>query len=136
MRPPSLPAASPIAPRLALAAVESAVLVTTVPGSWWLFSGTSTLPESWLTGTPFTTWSLPALLLLLAVGVPAGVAAALELLDHGAAPTASLVHGLALVLFIAVQLVLLERYTVFQPLSLLAATAVLAIGAHRGTDTR
>lgn len=118
--------------RFALAAVETVVLAITVVAGGRLLSGALVLPGTWLLGTPFASWRLPALLLLAAVGVPAAVAAALELADHEAAPLASLVHGVLLVLVVAVQLVLLERYLVFQPVALVAGATVLGLCALRG----
>jgi hypothetical protein len=47
------------------------------------------MPDDWLQGTPFTSWTLPGIFLLLVVAVPMAGAAVLELRRSPMAPVAS-----------------------------------------------
>lgn len=76
------------------------------------------MPDEWLQGTPFTGWVLPGIFLLLVVALPTGVATALELLRSPWAASASIVAGAAQVGWIGVELLLMQRYNVLQPVIL------------------
>jgi hypothetical protein len=86
-----------------------------------IFGGTQLLrngfgmPVSWLSSTPFTGWTLPGLALLIGVAVPQLAVAALILALHRWALAASYLAGLALIAWIVVQLLVLQRYFFLQP---------------------
>ena len=73
------------------------------------------MPLSWLHHTPFTGWALPGVALLIGVALPQFTAFALIVAGHRWALAGSYLAGLGLVLWIAVQLLLLQRYFVMQP---------------------
>ena len=83
--------------------------------------------QDWLEGTPFTSWVLPGVFLLAVVAVPMGAAAVLELRRSPWASAASVVAGGAQVGWIAVQLAVMQRYFVLQPVMIGAGLAVLAL---------
>jgi hypothetical protein len=85
------------------------------------------MPADWLDGTGFTSWVLPGVLLLLVVGAPMAVAAALELRRSPWAAVASANAGAAQVGWIAGELLVMQRYNVLQPVMMLLGLLVLLI---------
>lgn len=85
------------------------------------------MPDDWLVGTPFRSWALPGLLLLLVVGLPTAVAMVLELRRSDWAGAASVVAGAALIGWIAAELLVMQKYAVLQPVMLLVGLAVLIL---------
>jgi hypothetical protein len=73
------------------------------------------MPDGWLAGTPLTGWVLPGAALLIGVAVPQLAAAALILADARPGLAAGYLAGLLLVAWIAVQLLILQRYFFLQP---------------------
>ncbi|HEX6932732.1 MAG TPA: hypothetical protein VF162_11350 [Streptosporangiaceae bacterium] len=73
------------------------------------------MPLSWLGHTPFTSWTLPGLALLIGVAVPQLTAALLIATAHRLALVASYLAGIALIAWIAIQLLVLQRYFFLQP---------------------
>ena len=64
----------------ALAAVEALVALAALFGGVGLIAGNALhMQDDWLVGTPFRSWVLPGVLLLLVVAAPMAAAAALEL---------------------------------------------------------
>ena len=80
------------------------------------------MPLSWLHQTPFTSWTLPGVALLAGVTVPQFTALALIVSGHRWALAASYLAGAGLVLWIAVQMLVLQQYFILQP-------AIAAAGA-------
>jgi hypothetical protein len=73
------------------------------------------MPLSWLSHTPFTGWALPGLGLLIGVAMPQLAVLALIMASNRWALAASHLAGLALVAWILVQLLVLQRYFFLQP---------------------
>jgi hypothetical protein len=73
------------------------------------------MPVEWLDRLPVDTWTLPGLALLLTVALPQLVAAWFVWRRDTRAGVVGLVVGALLVLWIAVQLLLLQRYFFLQP---------------------
>jgi len=80
------------------------------------------MPLSWLRQTPFTSWALPGAALLIGVAVPQFTALGVIISGHRWALAASYLAGLGLVLWIAAQMLVLQRYFIMQP-------AIAAAGA-------
>jgi hypothetical protein len=80
------------------------------------------MPLSWLHQTPFTSWALPGIVLLIGVAVPQFTALGLIVSGHRWALAGGYLAGLGLVLWIAVQMLVLQRYFIMQP-------AIAAAGA-------
>jgi hypothetical protein len=81
------------------------------------------MPLSWLHQTPFASWVLPGVALLIGVALPQFSAFGLIVSGHRWALAGSRLAGLGLVLWIAVQLLLLQRYFIMQPV--IAAAGVM-----------
>jgi len=73
------------------------------------------MPLTWLHQTPFTSWVWPGVALLIGVAVPQFTALGLILAGHRWALAGGYMAGLALVLWIAVQMLVLQRYFFLQP---------------------
>ena len=73
------------------------------------------MPTEWLDRTPVDRWTWPGVALLVTVAVPQLVAVWLVMRQDPRAGLVGLVVGAALVLWILVQLAVLQRYYVLQP---------------------
>jgi tellurite resistance protein TehA-like permease len=73
------------------------------------------MPLSWLHQTPFTTWTLPGIALLIGVTVPQLTALGLLVSGYRWALAGGYLAGIGLVLWIAVQMLVLQRYFFMQP---------------------
>ncbi len=73
------------------------------------------MPAEWLDRLPVDTWTWPGVALLVTVALPQLVVAWLVWRCDARAPVAGMLAGAALVLWIAVQLALLQRYFFLQP---------------------
>ncbi|MDD7967970.1 hypothetical protein [Actinomycetospora lemnae] len=121
------------AARRVLVLLEGLLGASAVYGGIGLLTGTLGMSDAWLAGTPFTSWRWPGIALLLVVAVPMLAAAVLELRRHHLAPSASVVAGVLQVGWIAVQLLVMQRYFVLQPVVLLVAAAILLVAGLRVT---
>lgn len=117
---------TPVLLRAASVGVELVLGLSAVYGAIGLLTGTIGMPDTWLEGTPFESWVVPGLALLLVVAVPMLAAAVLEARDAPRAATASAVAGLLQVGWIAVELLIMHRYDPLQPIVLALATLLLA----------
>ncbi|WP_103383714.1 hypothetical protein [Pseudonocardia dioxanivorans] len=120
--------------RWSLVVVEALVALAAVYGGVGLMADNMIgMPHDWLSATPFTSWVVPGMLLVLVVAVPMTVAAVLEARRSTWAPVVSIAAGGALVAWIGVQLLVVQRYNVLQPVMLGIGLAVflLAVVLHR-----
>jgi hypothetical protein len=88
--------------------------------------------DEWLEGTPFTSWLVPGILLLLVVAVPMVGAAVLEVRRSPWATAASITAGAAQIGWIAAQLAIMQRYNVMQPIVLAWGLAVVLLAVAAG----
>lgn len=118
-----------------LVGVEMFVAVGAVYGGVGLIANNSIgmLPE-WLEGTPFRSWTLPGIFLLLVVAVPMITAAVAELRRLSWAYVASVAAGAAMVGWIIAQLLIIQRYFFLQPIMAGCGVLVLVLAwlVHRG----
>ncbi len=73
------------------------------------------MPDEGLERLPVDTWTWPGAALLVTVALPQLAAAWVVWRRHPVAPAAGMLAGAALVLWIAVQMALLQRFFVLQP---------------------
>ena len=115
-------------PAWALAGLETFVGVNAVFGGWKLIDDGFGLPTDWLAGLPVDTWVWPGIALLLGVAAPQFGAAGVAV--FGRRPESGYWSGLAvggaLVLWIVVQLAVLQRYFFLQPV--IAGCGLVEIG--------
>ncbi len=126
--------------RWALVSVELFVAVGAFYGGIGLIADNAIhISDDWLVGTPFDSWVLPGIFLLLVVAAPMTVAAVAELRRRRWAYTASVVAGVAQIGWIIAQWVIMQRFFVLQPVMFAAGAVVvlLAWATHgRSRDAR
>jgi hypothetical protein len=113
--------------RWLLFAVELLIAVNALYGGVGLIVDGMGMPANWLAQTPFTSWTLPGVLLLVVVGVPMALAAGAELVRSPAAYRLSLTAGVLLVWRIGAQILVLRRFFFLQPVLGVAGLVVLAL---------
>jgi CDP-diglyceride synthetase len=74
------------------------------------------IPEEWIRNTVFGTFTIPGIYLLFVNGLAMLIAAALSLMRHRLAPWLTGVLGVGLVVWIAVQLVVMPEQMILQPI--------------------
>jgi hypothetical protein len=119
------------AARWLLVAVEVIVAVNAIGGAVYGLAGAKDVPRDWLEGTPFDSYVVPSLILLVGVGGGMTVAATALLMRHRRAPEAAMVAGLVLMGWIAVQVLLIGPnggLSWLQPTMFAAALLVAALG--------
>jgi hypothetical protein len=126
------PAPAPTRPHRDWAAwliVGLAVLITAASafGGIRLIRDGLGMPAGYLTATPFNSWVLPGLALLVGVAAPQLAAAILITAGHRWALPASYFAGAALVAWILVQLLVMQRYFFLQPVIGVLGMAELAL---------
>jgi hypothetical protein len=116
-----------------LIGLEVVIAVNAVYGGVGLMVNGMGMPGDWLDATPFDSWTLPGVFLLVAVAVPMSIAAVGELTRSRLAYLASITAGLALIGWILLQVVVLRRYFFLQPVLGVAGLLVVALArwAHR-----
>ena len=85
------------------------------------------MSAEWLAGSPFTSWVLPGVFLLLVVAVPMTLAAVLELRRSAWAGVASVVAGAAQIGWVGVQLAIMQRYFFLQPVMFACGLAIVLL---------
>lgn len=126
---------APVAARAVLVVLEVLLGASAVYGGIGLVTGSLGMSDDWLAGTPFASWLLPGIALLVVVAVPMLGAALLEVRGHRLAPAASVLAGVLQVGWIAVQLLIMQRYFVLQPVVLVVAAAMLLVAGARRLPT-
>ena len=93
--------------RWLLLAIEVVVALNAVGGAIWGLAGAKDVPREWLEGTPFDSYLVPSLILLVATGGGMAIAATALLVDHRLAPELSIAAGLILIGWIVVQVLMI-----------------------------
>ena len=117
--------------RWLLFAIEVVVAVNAVGGAIWGLAGAKDVPREWLEGTPFDSYLVPSLILLIAIGGGMGAAATALLINHRFAPELSIAAGLILIGWIVVQVLMIAPnggVSWLQPTMVAAGLLVAALG--------
>ena len=115
------------AARWALGALEAAIAVSAAGGAAYGLSGAPGVRTSWLDGSPFSSYVIPSIVLLVAVGGSAAIAfAALVNRSRWASPL-TMAAGAILVGWIAVEVIWIP-FSPLQPACLVAGIAMIALG--------
>lgn len=126
----AFPPAATTAPWL-LVAVEVVIAVNAVGGAIYGLAGAENVPREWLEGTPFDSYLIPSLTLLVAVGGSMGAAALAVLRRRRYAAALSVGAGVILVAWITTQVVIIVPdggFSWLQPTMLVAGLLVAALG--------
>ena len=119
--------------RQLLFALEAVVAVSGVAGATYGLAGAEDVPPEWLEGTPFDSYTIPSLILLVAVGGGMGAAALAQLARHSRAAELAITAGLILVGWIVVQVVIIVPdggFSWLQPAMLAVGALVAALGVR------
>jgi hypothetical protein len=117
--------------RNVLAGLDLFAAISAIGGGIGLLIGVIPLPLSLLNGTPFTSYVIPALILMVVVGGSALAATIALLHQEPAAPTLSAVAGLIMIGWISVEVALLGLITGLQPFYFAVGLAMLALGLRQ-----
>ena len=117
--------------RRTLVVLEGAVGLSAVYGGVGLIANGLGMPADWLVGSPFGSWVLPGVFLLLVVAGPMLAAAVGDIVRAPWSYRASTLAAALLVGWIVVQLVVLRRYFFLQPV--LLGVGLVGAGLARRT---
>jgi hypothetical protein len=116
------------AARAVLIGVEGLVAVGAAYGGIGLIAGNAIeMRNEWLDGTPFTSWVLPGVFLLVVVALPMAVAVIGEWTRTRWSYAAGLVAGAAQIGWICAQWLIMQEYFFLQPIMLAFGAVVLAL---------
>lgn len=118
--------------RFLLAGLQVSISLTAIIGGAKLVSDPSGhavgVPLEWLTGSPFSDYSIPGWTLLIVIGLGNGAASLLSALGHRQFGRAAIVQGLLLAVYIAVEVWAIGLRVVVQPLYFLSGLAQIYLG--------
>ena len=113
--------------RWTLAALEALIAVSALGGAVYGLSGAPGVQTGWLDGSPFSSYVIPSIVLLVAVGGSAAVALAALVSGSHRAPGLAIAAGAILVGWIAVEMIWIP-FSPLQPACLAAGVAMIALG--------
>lgn len=121
------------ATKITLVVLQLILFVNACGGAWYGLAGARDIPASWLEGSPFQSYVIPSLFLLIAVGGSMLIATVLWLLgsrvaDGRWAPWASIAAGSILVGWIVAQVAMIGYVSWMQPACFVAGLAIAALG--------
>jgi hypothetical protein len=112
-----------------LAGLEIFIALNAVGGAVYGLGGAPSVPREWLAGSPFTSYRIPSLVLVIAVGGSMLLAAALRLAEVSIAPAVSLAAGVVFVAWILTQVAMIGYRMWLQPATFVAGLTVIALTA-------
>ncbi len=113
---------APGALRVVVLGLEAAVGVGALYGGVSLLTDTWQLPSEWLAALPFEGWTVPGLLLIVLIGVPGLVGAALEASARRWVVPWSLAYGVGLMAWIGVQVLMIPPFFLQPVIAAVGAT--------------
>jgi hypothetical protein len=117
--------------RRTLVVLQLLIAFNAIGGSMYAFGGAPDVPREWLEGTPFDSYLVPGLILLVAVGGAMTIATGSLLVRHPRAPEASIAAGLVLIGWITVQMLIIVpegSFSLLQPTMVVAGLVIIAFG--------
>lgn len=121
------PRLHPLAVRVSLGALLIFAALNAIGGGVYGLSGAEGVPREWLRGTPFTSYFIPSLFLLVVVGGAFAVAAVAVLAGRKWARLAALIAGAITLAWIAAQVGLIGYVSWMQPATALGGLLILAL---------
>jgi hypothetical protein len=120
-----------------LVGLEMALFVGAAGGAGYLMGEPHTaMPANYLTRTPFSSWTVPGVLLALCIAVPAGVVAFGTATRRGYALVGHPLLGVTLMGWIVVQLAVLGPISLLQPAMLAYGLAIALLGLANHREVR
>ena len=103
------------------------VAINAFGGGYYGITGAKNVPIEWLKGSPFRDYFIPSLFLLVAVGIPALIAAILVFRRHRMARKAALACGVLILLWLLAQIAIIGYVSWMQPTTAVVATIILLL---------
>jgi hypothetical protein len=113
--------------RFSLGGLEALVAISAAGGAAYGLSGAPGVKTSWLDGSPFSSYVIPSIVLLAAVGGSAALAFAALAMRSRRASALGVAAGAILVGWIAVEVIWIP-FSPLQPACLVAGIAMIALG--------
>lgn len=110
--------------------LELVVAVNALGGGIYGLMGAKGVPREWLEGTPFRSYLIPSLVLLVAVAGSAAVAAGALIAAHDRASGAGIVAGVTLIGWIVVETVVIP-FSWLQPTFFAIGIGIVTLGRRR-----
>jgi hypothetical protein len=122
-----IPVRSAASVRRVLVALEAVIALNAVGGGVYGLAGAKDVPRDWLAGSPFHSYTIPSLVLLIFVGGGMTVAASLLVAGYRCAPEVAIAAGLILLGWITVEILIIP-FSWLQPVFSVLAIAVVKLG--------
>jgi hypothetical protein len=110
-----------------LGALLLLLAVNAFGGGFYGLSGAKDVPAAWLQGSPFDSYFIPGLILIIFVGGSALLAAVLIFLKHPFARKAAMGCGIIVLGWILVQLIIIGYVSWLQPVIAIAGICILLL---------
>lgn len=130
-----MPARGARSVRRALVALEAVVALNAVGGGIYGLAGAKNVPREWLAGSPFHSYTISSLVLLIVVGGGMIVSAGLVVADYRFAAEAAIGAGLILLGWIIVEALIIP-FSWLQPTFFVLGIAVVKLGYGERTLRR
>ena len=111
--------------RIALFIVESFIALTAIQGGFGILSGSLELSQDWLAGSPFSSYTIPGLTLLVLVGGSAVLGAAVAFIEHPATAAIGVMSGAFMAAFEVVEVLSVDANVAATDLPLVVAAQTL-----------
>jgi hypothetical protein len=120
-----------------IATLSTVTAVNAIAGSVYGLSGAANVPHEWLEGSPFEDYTVPSVILGVAVGGSSAAAAAAAWVGHRAAGPTSVLAGVVLSGWIAAQVAIIGPRSFLQPVMGGVGITMIALGTKlRRLDER
>jgi hypothetical protein len=122
-----IPVRSAKSVRGVLVALEAVIALNAVGGGVYGLAGAKNVPREWLVGSPFHSYTIPSLVLLIFVGGGMTVAASLLVAGYRRAAEVAIAAGLILLGWIIVETMFIP-FSWLQPVFFVLGIAVVKLG--------
>jgi hypothetical protein len=122
-------ASHPVAVRYGLGALLAFGALNAFGGGYYGLSGAEGVPTEWLAGSPFSSYFIPSLVLLVAVGGSFLVAAVAVFAGRPKARVLALGAGALVLVWLAVQMSIIGYVSWMQPTTAIAAAVILVLAS-------
>jgi hypothetical protein len=116
--------------RITLVVLEAFIALSAIAGGLSLATGAITFPLAWLAGTPFSDYTIPALLLAIVVGGSALLAALTVFIRRAWALLVSVTAGLLMAGYEAVHFVLIDHLEGFYVACFVVGMAIFGLSTY------
>lgn len=118
-------------PRLTLGLLLAFGALNAFGGGWYGLSGAPEVPHAWLEGTPFRSYFIPSLVLIVGVGGAFAFGAFAVLTRQRYARRAALAAGAIVLGWIVVQVALIGYVSWLQPVTFVCGVLILVLGSSQ-----